>query len=239
MQPAGVVNSAIILAGGEGHRFGGKTPKQFLPLWRRDNALQISVEKFFRTKLYSEIIVVVSERFRSRIKFNQKNIRITVGGQTRSESVINGLKMVNPTSGLVAIHDSVRPLVEEKIIQQATIAARKYGAAVVGKIASDTVKILSANQKWLRKTLDRKKIFLAQTPQIFRRKIIFAAYQKLNPKLYPLVTDDSQVIEMIFPKQKIMAVLNTGYNEKITVARDLVLAKFYLKAAKSGWALPL
>lgn len=230
MSKCGDVNSVIIVAGGQGKRFGSKLPKQFLPVRGKDNALKISIEKFQRTKLYSEIIVVLPPEYLQTVKMSPE-IKVTSGGKFRAESVINGLKMLNPEAKLVAIHDAVRPLIDEKIIRQATITCKKFGAVVVGKIARDTVKLLLDNQQIV-KTLDRQKIFLAQTPQIFSRDLIVTAYQKLKPELYSEITDDAQVVEFIFPQQKIIALPHTTYNEKITIPADLLLAKFLLKQEK-------
>jgi 2-C-methyl-D-erythritol 4-phosphate cytidylyltransferase len=145
-------------------------------------------------------------------------VDIARGGTERVDSVRAGLSAVRDDIDIVAIHDGARPLVTGKVIEASLAAARKYGAAVVSVPARDTVK--SAPGKFVRSTIPRKDIWLAQTPQVFKKHIVEMAYAKLKTKN---VTDDAQAAELAGFK---VAIVPGDYsNIKITDKIDLEVAK--------------
>ena len=216
--------SVVIVAGGSGKRFGSKQPKQFLLLNKKQMFLW-SVIAFKKLKECKQIILVVPE---DKIKFMQKykkiyGLDIVCGGKERYDSVKNGLKYVKDSIDFVAIHDGARPLITSEIIKKVLTAAVRYGAAIAASVAKDSIKF-SKDGKKIIKSIDRNTIWQAQTPQIFKTKILKKVYSKKIPKT---ITDDSQLVEK--SGKKVMLV-DAGYeNFKVTHPMDFKLAELILK----------
>jgi len=218
--------AAIIVAGGAGKRFGSKTPKQFL------NLLDIpvflwSVNAFKSTRLFSRIVLVAP---RDRLKKLSSLARahhfdLVAGGKERSDSVKTGLNSLDKDIVFVAIHDAARPLIKPAVIERALESAKKYGTGIVSVPARDTIK-LTAGQKIV-STIRRDTIWLAQTPQVFRKSLIEKAYAGLGRGK---VTDDSQAVERLGLKPR--AVMGDYGNIKITDREDLKTAQRTLKNRK-------
>jgi 2-C-methyl-D-erythritol 4-phosphate cytidylyltransferase len=118
-------------------------------------------------------------------------VDVVCGGKERFDSVKNGLNIVNRDADFVAVHDAARPLITEDAINEILLSAMENGGAIAAAPAKDSIK-LSINGKNLTKSLDRKNIWLAQTPQIFKKSILDKAYAS---KISAAVTDDSQLVE--------------------------------------------
>jgi 2-C-methyl-D-erythritol 4-phosphate cytidylyltransferase len=149
-----------------------------------------------------------------------KLINVVVGGATRSESVRNCVKRIGPSFDIVLIHDAARPFVDNGVIERSIAAAMKFGASVAAVPESDTVK-LSDDRLFIKKTLDRNRIFRAQTPQAFRYEVIKKAYSD-NPSGF---TDDASAVE---GSCKVKIVAGDRKNIKITTKEDLVIAEALL-----------
>lgn len=162
------MNVAIILVSGKSERM-KKIDKVFYKV--NGKPLIFYTIKAFETHPKINKIIVVTRRenfkkFHSLIKkYEFKKIsKIVNGGKTRQESAFKGLKSLNNKSGdLVLFHNGANPLVSKEEISNVIKAARKYGAALVGQIARDTIKKLD-KKGFILKTINRKKVFLAQTP---------------------------------------------------------------------------
>ncbi|MDD3052793.1 MAG: 2-C-methyl-D-erythritol 4-phosphate cytidylyltransferase [Endomicrobiaceae bacterium] len=216
--------AAIIVAGGSGKRFGSKQPKQFLFLNKKPMFLW-SILAFKKAKGCKQIILVVPKDKISEItKYNKLyNIDIVCGGKERFNSVKNGLDIVRDDIDIVAVHDAARPLITEKIINEVMLAAEKSGGAIAATNSKDSVK-LSKNGKTITTSIDRKNIWQAQTPQIFKKDILKKVYSK---KISLYTTDDSQLVEKIGKK---IALVSSSYeNFKVTEPLDFKLAEFILK----------
>lgn len=217
--------AAIIVAAGVGKRFGSNVPKQFLLLGGKP-LFMWSVQAFKKAANVRQVIVVAPpDRVAGlrRAYAKRHGIDVVAGGAERFDSVRNGLAAVNAGIDTVAIHDGARPLVQPATIAAALLAAYKKGASVVAVAARDTVKIAGKSLR-VQKTVPRATVWLAQTPQCFRRTVIETAYRKLKTAD---ITDDAQVAERAgFP---VTVVPGEYTNIKITAPEDLVTARTFIK----------
>lgn len=211
-------NAVIIVAGGSGKRFGSKVPKQFLMLAGLPVFIR-SVLAYKRTNLFSKIVLVApAGRLKQLAGFSkQYGFDLVAGGKERSDSVRNGLKALPADIAIVAIHDAARPLITKDVIVRAMESAAKYGAAVASVPARDTVKL--ANGGKVLKTIPRTAVWLAQTPQVFKKAVIDKAYKKLGRAK---VTDDAQAAEKA--GYRVYVTLGDYDNIKITDKRDFDIA---------------
>lgn len=227
--PKKIFTSAIIVAGGSGKRFISTTPKQFIKL-KGKTILAYSIEKFEKPKLIDEIILVVPGQF---IGFCQKNLlakyrfrkisQIISGGKTRQASVYNGLQKINKKCNLVLVHDGVRPLLESKQIEAVIKLAQKFKAAILAVPVKETVKLVDKNT--IVKTEDRKKFYLAQTPQAFEKALLQKGFEKAQNDNF-VGTDCSSLVERLGVKVRILE--GSGKNIKITTAEDFKLAEILM-----------
>jgi 2-C-methyl-D-erythritol 4-phosphate cytidylyltransferase len=221
-------NSVIIVAGGLGKRMGSALPKQFLEI--HGKALIIyTLEKFLEFDPEIEIVLVINDDYieywnkaKKKVGFNQK-VKIASGGETRFYSVQSGLKMLEGDS-LVGIHDAVRPLVSVETIQRVYDVAEMFGSAVPCIPLKESVREVIENKS---KPLDRSKIQIVQTPQVFRSAILQKSYD--TPCMEEF-TDDASVVEKV--GYEIKLVQGDEYNLKITTPEDFEIAKMLLSPQK-------
>lgn len=212
---------AIIVAGGVGKRMNSDIPKQFIEL----NGLPVlmhTISTFSKVNPKPQIVVVLPQEQIITWQNLCANHRFTIehtvvaGGSERFFSVQNGLKMVDDTSALVAIHDGVRPLVSQQIIDTSFSIAAQFGTAIPVIKPVESVRIIDNKES---KAFPRNKVLLVQTPQTFMAEILLAAYaQDFDPNF----TDDASVVEAI--GQNITTFLGERNNLKITTHLDLSLA---------------
>jgi 2-C-methyl-D-erythritol 4-phosphate cytidylyltransferase len=227
-----VAKFAVILpAAGRSSRFRDKEKKPFATLDGRAVWLR-SAELFVTREDVCQCIIIVApadqELFRRRYGANLAfmNVQIADGGTERFDSVANALALVKPEADFVAVHDAVRPCLTEEMINAVFGQAEKTGAALLAVPVSDTVKRVDAQQR-VQATLPRQGLWLAQTPQVFRREWLVAAYAD-RAKLGKDVTDDAQLVEAAgHPVQVVEGSLS---NLKITTKGDLHLAEAVLKS---------
>jgi 2-C-methyl-D-erythritol 4-phosphate cytidylyltransferase len=151
-----------------------------------------------------------------------KPVELVEGGEHRQGSVENCLKRVPPGTDLVAVHDAVRPFVELEAIQRVIDEAAKTGAAILGIPPVDTVKQVERTQ--IRATLQRERIVLAQTPQVFRYDLICRAYEKARADGF-VGTDEASMVEHL--GVEVSVVMGSDRNIKITKPSDLELARLF------------
>jgi 2-C-methyl-D-erythritol 4-phosphate cytidylyltransferase len=223
------MNTAIIVAAGSGTRFGGARPKQFLEIGGKPLLIH-TLEKFENCAAIDEIVLVLSadeiENFQtSAKKFRLGKLqRIVAGGQTRAESVFNGLNAIEKESAeIVAVHDGARPFVSCEEITAAVEKARETGAACLVGLVTDTIKEV-ADGKIVR-TVERTNLRRALTPQAFRFEILYKAFS--NADLSESATDECFLVERL--GQKISVVEGSAKNIKITTREDWELAEVFLK----------
>ena len=226
------MNTAVIVAAGEGTRFGGERPKQFADILGKPVLIH-AIERFELSPVIDEIVVVVSDaELESFSRLAEQHTltklrSIVAGGATRTESVLNGLSAIRAEeASIVAIHDGARPCVPLNDIESAVRAARRTGAACLVVPVTDTVKLVGDGLIF--DTADRRLLRRALTPQCFKYEVITGAFESLGPDDY--VTDDCSVVEIA--GGDIEAVEGSPLNIKITYDHDLAVAEMYLKKLK-------
>jgi 2-C-methyl-D-erythritol 4-phosphate cytidylyltransferase len=226
---------AVIPAGGTGTRMGADVPKQFLPLGGVPMLLH-SLRAFDRAPSVDAVILVVPHEEQRRAltdvieRYGVKKVqKVVAGGETRQQSVYNGLKETGPDVEIVVVHDAVRPFVTEDLIEQSIQAARKGGGAIVAIPLKDTLKQAGPDRQ-IQRTLDRNEMWLAQTPQTFRRDLLLEAYEKAAIERLQ-ATDDAALVERLGHKVGIVA--GTWENIKVTTPEDLVLAEAILASRQN------
>jgi 2-C-methyl-D-erythritol 4-phosphate cytidylyltransferase len=223
--------AVVFPAAGKSSRFKDKEKKPFVNLDGRAVWLR-AVEHFITRPDVVQCVVIVApdDQDMFRLRFNANlafmNVQIATGGAERFESVANALALVKPEADFIAIHDAVRPCVTEAQITSVFAKAAKTGAAVLAVPVADTVKQVN-DQQQVQATLPRKGLWLAQTPQVFRRDWLVEAYAN-RAKLGKDITDDAQLVEAA--GCQVYVVEGAGTNIKITSRQDLILAEAILKA---------
>jgi 2-C-methyl-D-erythritol 4-phosphate cytidylyltransferase len=223
--------AVIIPAAGQSSRFRDKEKKPFVNLDGRAIWLR-TIEHFVTRPDVAQCVIVIApgdqEMFRRRFGANLAfmNVEIADGGAERFESVANALKKLRPEVEFVAIHDAVRPCVTDALINEVFAVAQKTGAALLAQPISDTVKQTDA-QKKVQATIPRQGLWLAQTPQVFRRDWLEESYARRD-KLGRGITDDAQLVEAA--GYAVHVVEGASTNIKITTRNDLLLAEAILKA---------
>jgi 2-C-methyl-D-erythritol 4-phosphate cytidylyltransferase len=223
--------AVIIPAAGSSSRFKDKEKKPFANLDGRAVWLR-SVELFVSRNDVCQCLLVISpgdeDMFRRRFGANIAflNVQIVLGGAERFESVANALAQLKAEAEIVAIHDAVRPCVTEAQVEAVFAKGQQTGAALLAVPVSDTVKKVGANQV-IESTMPRQGLWLAQTPQVFRRDWLEAAYAD-RAKFGKDITDEAQLVEAA--GHKVHVVESAATNIKITTRADLYLAEAVLKS---------
>lgn len=215
-------HTILIVAGGRGTRMGGPQPKQFLELAGRP-VLMHTLEAFDRWDASARLIVVLPEdqidtwkRLCEAHVFGRIH-RVVAGGETRFHSVRNGLDAV-ASDGLIAVHDGVRPLVAPSVIAACFAAAADGGAAVPVVPVVESVREVDADGG--SRPVDRTRLRVVQTPQVFRADVLRAAYcLPYDPRF----TDDASVVEA--SGVAVRLVPGNRENIKLTTPMDLLLAE--------------
>lgn len=225
--------AAVIPAAGQGTRMNAPINKQYLTLNGKP-ILAHTLEVFEKSELIHEIILVVNENeFKicrhQVLKPNHfSKVKLVKGGQTRQESVYQGLKAVSVQADLVMIHDGARPLLQEAVIFQSILKTMEYGATTVGVPAKNTIKMIDENGMVI-STPQRESLVEIQTPQTFKADLIRKAHDKALKDGF-VGTDDASLVEALPHPVKIV----TGHytNLKITTPEDLIIAESILKQFK-------
>ena len=206
------------MAAGSGSRFGEK--KQF-KLLKGITLYLYSLNKFLLCEDINEVILVVPESRLAVIKKEiakikkTKKVLVVNGGFRRQDSVKNGLLSVSNKSKLVCIHDGARPFVSEELIKQSIIICSKNDGAIVANPNFDTLKI--CEKGYVKKTIDRNSVWMAQTPQVFWKiKLLHAI--AISEEENMEVTDESSMMESL--GYKISVVPGDHSNFKITSRED-------------------
>ena len=221
--------TAIFPAAGASRRMKIGTNKNFLEL-DGEKMLLRTLKTFSKVERINFFIVVVAENEFDEVEKilcaekNLKPYKIVVGGSERQYSIANGLKFVPDDSDIVLVHDAARPLVNLQTIEEVIDAAEKFDGAIAAVREKNTVKIIDA-ENFVRETPSRSEIVSVQTPQGFKKKILFSAYAAAEKDNF-LGTDDSSLVERIGGKIKI--IWSDYSNIKITTPEDLKIAESFL-----------
>jgi len=183
-------------------------------------ALRESEIAGFRVRLESELKNVLS-----------KKIELVVGGEHRQQSVQSALNAIRAAADdIVLVHDAVRPFVTPEIIEEVIDGAKKYGAAIAGLPAVDTVKQVERTSEGalIKATIPRVGIVMAQTPQGFRYDVLKKAFDEASADGF-VGTDESSLVERF--GHEVAVVMGSPRNIKITAPGDMELAEFYLNTS--------
>lgn len=227
--------SVILPAAGLGTRMRaaaestGTSRKQFM-LLEGVPILIHTVRKFVASHHVSEVVIALRpedipwvEDMIAHEKF-PKPVRCVQGGETRQESVANALASLASDVDLVAVHDAVRPFVSQEIISAVILEAAHHGAAITGIVPVDTVK--QVHRHVVRGTLNRDRLVLAQTPQVFHARILRHAFDRAREDGFT-GTDESSLVERL-ETIEIRVVPGSDRNIKITRPSDMELAELFL-----------
>jgi 2-C-methyl-D-erythritol 4-phosphate cytidylyltransferase/2-C-methyl-D-erythritol 2,4-cyclodiphosphate synthase len=217
--------TAIIAAGGAGHRLRAGVPKQLLDVGGL-SILQRSVSAFGQHQDVDEVIVALPPELVAAPPISPDDgwgFRVVAGGARRQDSVANAFNVIDARTDVVLIHDAARPLVTDELISRAIHAAAEHGAAIAAQPVSDTVKRVRRDEAGLAivETIPRESIFLAQTPQAFRVSVLRDAIALGRSGVE--ATDEAGLAERA--GHVVHIVEATARNLKITTTDDLAEAR--------------
>lgn len=216
----------IIVAGGSGKRIKGNIPKQFIEVNGKPLIVH-TIEKFLAYNPDIKMCIVAHKDYLQRLTdllkkyFPDKNIATTIGGDTRFNSVKNGLALVDENYSVVGIHDAARPMVSVDTIKRCYETAAQKGNAIPVVDMNESIRVIENNSN---KAVNRSNYKVIQTPQCFNTATIKKAFEQDYSSLF---TDDASVLEKT--GGKIILVEGNIENIKITHDTDLILAQHLLK----------
>lgn len=216
--------TAIVVAAGEGQRFGA--PKQFAPL-KDKPVLEWCLGRFNTHVQVADIILVLVNDIEKEeyIRRFPKITAVVTGGERRQDSVMVGFNQIDPKeTEFVLIHDGVRPLVDHALLSRVIAATKENGAAVPVIAIEDTVKAVDGDK--VLRTVNREQLRRVQTPQGFSYPILKAALDRAKEDNI-FSTDEAALVERI--GHKVIVVEGDPRNIKITTPEDIQVAEVYLE----------
>lgn len=226
---------AVILAGGTGSRMGSTDmPKQFLEI-KGKHILAHTIEKFLPNPKFEKIIVLAPKAWIGHTKEIVRKIDtngrivVTEGGPTRNETIMNAIAYIDKEYGIdddtvIVTHDSVRPFLTHRIIEENIAAAQQYGACDTVIPATDT--IVEGNGESITAIPDRRLMYQGQTPQSFKAKLLRDTYNSLSTEEKNILTDAAKILVM--RGIDVHLVQGETFNIKITYPYDLKIARSLL-----------
>lgn len=221
----------VIVAGGSGSRMGGSMPKQFA-LVGGEPILVRTINNFAKAFAGAKIIVVLPaaqidfwKNYSAR--FRVARHKIVEGGKQRFHSVKNGIEALTDYVDLIAVQDGVRPFASIEMLRATAQCAAEYGSAIPVIEAVDSFRVITEQGSEI---IDRSKLRVIQTPQIFEAGLIRAAYDTLYCEQF---TDDASVVEATTP-HRVKLCSGERNNIKITTPDDMVLAEAITKLQAEG-----
>lgn len=224
-------NIAIILAGGSGRRMGGALPKQFLEVNNR-TILEYTIDNFERAECIDEIAIVTHpdyvDKMQQIISSNpwKKVTQVLLGGKERTDSTLSALRAYTNEDDRLLIHDGVRPMVSQQIIQNVCYALSEYDVVNLAIPAVDT--IIEVKDGVMVAAPRRDLLRQVQTPQGFKRETLALAYEKALADPNFIATDDCGVVFKYHPASPIKIVDGETSNIKITYKEDLEILKKHI-----------
>jgi len=222
--------TAIIVAGGTGQRMGASIPKQFLTIEGKSILLH-TVSQFVAAFADINFVIVLPADYIQEGKdliassgFTQ-HVQFAAGGETRFQSVKNGLAHVAPDA-IVFVHDAVRCLLTPALIQSCYHQAVEKGSAIPAVSSTDTIRIIEGAKHHV---VDRANVMMIQTPQTFNAALLIKAFEQAYQ---PAFTDEANVLEA--SGTEVYLIEGEYENIKITRPLDLAIAEFILAKRKSN-----
>ena len=217
---------AVIVAGGSGLRMGNETPKQFL-LLNGKPIIYHTINAFISAFADMKIVLVLPEAHIEKgneilAEFNNSNIILVKGGDSRFQSVKNGLKSIHNSNSVVFVHDGVRCLITPDLIKDCYNQAIEIGSAIPAVAATDSIRISLENNQSM--VTDRNKVRIVQTPQTFLASILLPAFEQPYQESF---TDEASVVEAA--GTNIFLIEGDYNNLKITRPIDLIIAERILE----------
>ncbi len=229
----------VILAGGVGSRMGNiEKPKQYLHIADKPIIIH-TLEKFFVNEKFEKLYVLCPEQWIHHTKnlvrkYIGESARISViqGGETRNETIMNAIRRIESEyevkeETVIVTHDSVRPFVTHRIIEENIKYAEKYGACDTVVPATDTI-VQSEDNTIIAEVPDRRKMYQGQTPQSFRLKKLKELYEGLTEDEKKILTDATKIFVM--GGEKVYLVEGEVSNIKITYPYDLRVAETLIQS---------
>lgn len=216
-------------AAGAGKRLGEQIPKPYLKLAGK-TVLEHTLLAFAAVESLGEVIVATSENYVEPTReilakaYPETKTHVVLGGKERQDSIRNALEKISGKTGLIAVHDAVRPFVGLKEINECIKGATRWGGAILATPVKNTIKKVNSNLEIL-ETPDRSSLWKAQTPQIFWAALVREAYD--YAKTHDVTGyDDSSLVEKI--GGKVVLIKGSDKNFKITYPNDLKIAEYLL-----------
>lgn len=227
----------VILAGGLGSRMGNvEKPKQFIEVGKKPIIIH-TIEKFVVNPEFDQVIVLTPQQWVPHTKdiikkyiHSAKNIAVIKGGETRNETIMNAITYIEQNAVLddetiIVTHDSVRPFVTHRILEENVRFAKEFGACDTVISATDTI-VESTNKEFITDIPDRSKMYQGQTPQSFKAKKLRDIYQALSNEEKEILTDACKIY--VLKGEKVHLVEGEVFNMKITYPFDLRMAQAIL-----------
>ena len=232
------MNIAIILAGGSGTRMESDIPKQCIDIYGKPLIIH-TIESFDANPNIDSIAIACKKEWQEDLriwirKYGINKVQwIVDGGDTRQESIYKSLMTIGKECGeddIVVIHDSARPLISQRIINENIEGAKEFGAVDTVIPSADTI-VKSIDENTIDSVPLRKELYLGQTPQSFKYSMILDAHNKAIENNNLEATDDCQLVLAL--KKDVHLVRGDKLNFKITTFEDLLLLKAVIKLGKT------
>ena len=227
----------VVLAGGIGSRMGNvEKPKQYLTVGEKPIIMH-TLEKFFVNDKFEKVITLCPQQWVGHTANMVKKylggtdkVVVIEGGETRNETIMNAIRYIEENYGLdedtvIVTHDSVRPFVTHRIIEENISAAMEYGACDTVIPATDTI-VESANHKVISNIPERSKMYQGQTPQSCKAKKLKELYYSLTEEEKDVLTDAAKIF--VIKGEEVKLVDGEVFNIKITYPYDLKVAEALL-----------
>lgn len=228
--------AAVLPAGGLGKRMGGNIPKQLMKLGDKP-VYQYCLETFLKMDEIAEVVMAVPADWKNHFEEElfgtdfagqsiaasdfatlvKSKLKIVIGGKERWQSVQNGVNALTSHAEYVLVHDVARPFISEAIIREVCETLVSKGSCLVAKPAIDTIKIAADGK--VESTIDRNKVWLAQTPQAARIDLLKSLYARIEAEpLNFTPTDEASILE--FFGESVYIVKGESRNDKLTTPED-------------------
>ena len=214
--------AAIVPAAGRGRRFQSPVSKLFVPVGGKP-LLVHTLQQLARSFSFEEILVMTGRADVKRTekilkRFGLGRLRVLAGGATRAASVKRGFERISKKCDWVLIHDGARPCVDRALVLRTLSAAKNTGAALCALPATATVKKVDLKRGTVISTEDRRSLYLAQTPQVFRSDLLSARYRALKKRALK-ATDEAALFDG--SAVRVRVALGDAKNVKVTTRDDL------------------
>jgi 2-C-methyl-D-erythritol 4-phosphate cytidylyltransferase len=236
--------TAVIIAGGSGHRMGQDIPKQFINVYDKP-VLIYTLEGFQKHPLVDQIVVVCIDGWHDVVSAYSKQFGITKltnivsGGETGQESIRNGVFSLEgkcSPSDIIIIHDGIRPLVDGEVLTDVIKTAQKYGNAVTSMPYNEQIFIVNEeDETTTTKYVKRETVRRVSTPQAYSFDKLIWAYKKAFEEKIGIYGSSYTNTMMVDLGEKLHFASGSDKNIKLTTKDDLELFKAYLKADKDNW----